>query len=202
MRVAEMAVRIGKILLNEQAIERLESAALLHDIGKIGLPDSILHKPGKLTSAEWDIMNQQDRIGMQIISSAFESDGISRIIEAHRGTMHGRTASVAESLLQPKNSTVICGDIITVCDAFDSMMQEQPWRRGMSLQEALNELIANCPRQFNSDVVKALVESIREEGLPFNNARNEGKQEEAMDAVSKAIMLDEQIDQLEGMQVS
>ena len=192
MRVAELAVRVGRQLPEGPSIGQLENAALLHDVGKIGLPDSILYKPGKLTESERDRMKQQDEVGMRIIRSAFEGDQVPHIIEAHRTTMNGH-----RDIGAVENETTLGGDIITACDALDSMLNEQqPWRSALSLAAAFHELVSNCPTQFNVKVVQAILVTVQKDGLPVKLMKQQKLEKRALwnlEAISTAVAAEEQL---------
>jgi diguanylate cyclase (GGDEF)-like protein/putative nucleotidyltransferase with HDIG domain len=158
-RVADLCVNLGSKILNRRDLYRLEVAALLHDIGKIGVPDAILHKPGKLNAEEWAVMNQHEKIGLQIIRSAFSSDAVPKIIEAHRESLQNDNAKTKSSFDSSINT---CVSIIKVCDAFDSMIHDSVYRTGLSPEEALHEIVNCTPKQFDVEVVTKLVEYVRD----------------------------------------
>ena len=81
LRVADLCVSIGKDLMSRRELYRLEVSALLHDIGKIGVPDSILHKPSALNDKEWALMKKHDRIGAEIVRNALSSEAIAQTVE-------------------------------------------------------------------------------------------------------------------------
>lgn len=153
IRVADLCVGVGERMLGNRDLYRLEIAALLHDIGKIGVPDSILNKPGPLTPDEWKVMEKHDQIGVEIVRSAFGSDKIAAIIESHHYCFHNR----GESNSDLSGTVPLAGRIINVCDAFDSMTNERVYRAPMSDFEALQEIVKNTPAQFDVDVVKELL---------------------------------------------
>lgn len=158
IRVADLCVGVGERMLGKRDLYRLEIAALLHDIGKIGVPDSILNKPGPLTANEWTVMEKHDQIGVEIVRSAFGSDKIASVIEAHHNCFHNR----GESDCDINDPVPLAGRIIDVCDAFDSMTDERVYRAPMSDFEALQEIVKNTPAQFDVDVVKELLTYLQE----------------------------------------
>lgn len=169
IRVADFAVEVGKRMLDPSQIRRLEVAALLHDIGKVGIPTSILNKSGKLSEDEWEVLRTHDRVSSEIISNAFKREDISRIVEVHRETMHRRVAGQSRSA-NNESAIQISADIITACDAFDSMIRSKAWRSSMSIREALSEIVANTPDQFEPEVVRTLIQCIRDMGLSLGTA--------------------------------
>lgn len=158
IRVADLCVGVGERMLGKRDLYRLEIAALLHDIGKIGVPDSILNKPGPLTANEWKIMEKHDQIGVEIVRSAFGSDKIAAIIESHHHCFHNR----GEPDCDINGSIPLAGRIINVCDAFDSMTDERVYRAPISDFDALQEIVKNTPAQFDADVVKELLTYLQE----------------------------------------
>ena len=157
IRVASLSVGVGEKMMNRRELYRLEVSALLHDIGKIGIPDSILHKPGALTEQEWLQMRKQDDIGIEIVRSALSSEQIANIIALHHrkdlGSVKGTDNASTDSLLAAR--------IITACDAFDAMTNKQVYRAAMSIEDALLELQNNAPKQFDPEVVKVLCDHVR-----------------------------------------
>jgi len=147
-------------MMSSRDLYRLEVAALLHDIGKIGVPDSILNKPGPLTPDEWKIMRQHDQIGVEIVRSAFGSERVAGVIESHHYCFRVRSGEDDEAVIN--ESIPLAGRIISVCDAFDSMTHDRVYREAISEFEALEEIVRNTPKQFDIEVVKHLVTHIQD----------------------------------------
>ena len=158
IRVADMCVMVGEKLMNRRELFQLEVAALLHDIGKIGVPDSILLKPGPLNSEEWSIMRKHDYIGAEIVRSALSSEQVAHYIETHHEKF-----SVDEIVDTGKTIRIkpLAARIISVCDAYDSITHETSYRAAKSPEDALLELEENSPAQFDPDVVTILSQHIR-----------------------------------------
>ena len=156
VRVADLAVGIGQCLLDNRELYRLEIAALLHDIGKIGVPDAILNNDQPLTQEEWQIMQRHDKIGITIVRNALNSESIAAIIERH----HLRTKRTPNFGVNSQKSA-ISASILDVCDAFDSMQTDQVYRKGISSAAALEEIQRNCPSQFDPIVVSQLIEFVK-----------------------------------------
>ena len=159
IRVADLCVAIGEPLMNTRDLYQLEIAALLHDIGKIGVPDSILKKPGPLTEEEWIVMRKHANIGVEIIRSAFATEKIADVIESYNQRLAGRKELHENTNAADRIS--LAGRIITVCDAFDAMTHDQVYRKAMSEIEAMKELVRNTPKQFDPEVVKHLLNYVR-----------------------------------------
>ena len=159
MRVADLCVAIGEQMMNKRELYRLEVSALLHDIGKIGVPDAVLHKPGKLTPDEWKLMKKHDAIGVEIVLSAFASSEIASVINSHHYCYSARSESMQSP--SPSEPIPLAARILTVCDAFDSMTNDQCYRAGVSDLEALEEIVKHSPAQFDPEVVTKLVAHIQ-----------------------------------------
>ena len=151
IRVADLSVAISQNLLNNRELYRLEIAALLHDIGKIGVPDAILNKPGQLTNEEMEIMRRHDEMGVAIVRSAFASEEVAKTIERHH-----YSSDAHKNDTKPDEHTPLASRILNVCDAFDSMVTDQIYRNGISPADALNEIKANSPHQFDPICVNHL----------------------------------------------
>ncbi len=158
IRVADLCVSIGESMMNKRDVYRLEIAALLHDIGKIGVPDSILHKPGPLTPEEWTTMRKHDAIGVEIVRSALASETIAEAIESHHHCFSKRHQGIPANIGEKPLSLI--SRIITACDAFDAMVNDRVYRKAMSVSEAICEIQNHTPAQFDPEVVAHLVQHI------------------------------------------
>jgi diguanylate cyclase (GGDEF)-like protein len=152
--VVDLTARVGEALaLDSQEICRVRTAALLHDIGKVGVPDEILHKPGPLTDREWEIMRQHPVIGERILRAIPGLGDVARIVrhEHERWDGKGYPDQLAGAEI-PVGSR-----IILACDAYHAMTSDRPYRKGMDHAEAMAELTSNAGTQFDPEVVEALV---------------------------------------------
>lgn len=168
-RVALIAVGIAERLgWEEHELYVLEAAALLHDIGKIGVPDHILYKPAKLSPDEADLIGihhftgvgllqacRMDRTTIQIVSDCYAA-GVSEHADLHQGAR-----------------------ILTVADAFDSMSRDQVYRKRMSREQIFRELIGQAGKRFDRNVVSALQRWVDADGL---NILKEEEHGNSMDA--------------------
>jgi putative nucleotidyltransferase with HDIG domain len=171
-RVTSYAVMIAEQLkLSAEELERLRYAGLLHDIGKIRIRDHILHKPGRLTDAEFTEMKKHPEYGVEIMEpvKAFQTI-LPAMLHHHerfdgRGYPHG-----LEGHNIPLSARILC-----VADCFDAMTSDRPYRKGMPVQAAVNELYKNKSTQFDPELVDiflALVDHGRVE--PVLEAYREG----------------------------
>jgi diguanylate cyclase (GGDEF)-like protein/PAS domain S-box-containing protein len=157
-RVADLCVTVAEGLLTPSEIYTVETAALLHDIGKVGVPDSILLKAGKLTEEEWSVMRRHDRIGVEIVHAAFENGALSSIVEYARawygGTPHRPGLPAGDSI--PLGARVIA-----IADAYDSMTTDRPYRKAQPPDVAFQELRQHAGMQFDPKLVERFIATVR-----------------------------------------
>ena len=159
-RVADLCVQLADGLLNARDIYLLEIAALLHDIGKIGIADDILLKPDRLSSEEWASMQQYERIGLEIISCTFNCNELFEIIRTYRADYRSESD---ESRLPVGNDIPLPARLLKLTDAYDAMISDQRHRPGRSKSEVIEELQICAGVQFDPVLVEHLVHSLREE---------------------------------------
>jgi diguanylate cyclase (GGDEF)-like protein len=153
-RVADLCVTVGRTILSQVECYTLEVAALLHDIGKLGVPDAILFKPGRLTDDEFKIMHLHDRMGVEIISAAFASEALTRIVGSYQskyGSAPGGTGALTGA------SIPLPARLLAIADAFDSMTTDRTWRKGLSRDEACDELRRCAGSQFDPGLVEKFI---------------------------------------------
>ena len=161
-RVAEYAERVGKRFeLGMTRLRILYSAALLHDIGKIGIRDNVLNKPSSLTTDEYDHIKKHPEISEAILTGlnflTRENDILSMHHERYDGTGYPRGLKGSEISIE--------GAIIQIADAWDAMTSKRIYRSEFNVDEALAELRKYAGTQFNPDVVKVFEKVIAEEGM-------------------------------------
>ena len=151
-RVCDVSGMIGKKLgLAPEALEELRIGTILHDIGKIGVPDAILNKPSRLTDEEFTTMRQHPVIGYEICKPLMLSEGVLMIIRNHHEKLDG--AGYPDGLKGgelPLSLRVVC-----VADAFDAMSSRRPYRGVMDLRRVVGELSKGAGVQFDPVVVEA-----------------------------------------------
>ena len=141
--------------LTEQQLHELEFAAVLHDVGKIGVPAHILNKTGRLTEAEFAMITQHTVIGERIVSRIEYLRPLGPIIRA----AHERWDGLGYPDGLAGEAIPLESRIVFVCDAFHAMISDRPYRARLSEDEALEELRANAGSQFDPAVVSAFVET-------------------------------------------
>ena len=150
-RVAEMSVALARGLLPIGELYILETAALLHDIGKIGVPDSVLLHPGKLSQDQWKVMEAHARMGVEIVESSFNSPKLSDIVRFHHyrydGTHTPEGGPVGKDI--PIGARIVC-----IVDAFDAMVSDRIYRPGRPAEEAFAELRRCAGTQFDPELVE------------------------------------------------
>lgn len=150
--VAEELINLTDANIN---MEELKIALLLHDIGKIGVPDALLHKNSSLTPEEFEIMKQHTEIGARIIEPIEKLKTISKIIRHHQEKYDGTgypDGLKGEDI--PLNAR-----IISVVDAYHAMISDRPYRKALPEETALNELKNNKGTQFDPAVVEAFIKA-------------------------------------------
>lgn len=151
-RVSRLSVEVGKILmLPEDEVECLERAALLHDVGKIGISNAILFKPSSLTDEEYEIMKAHAVFGEHIVKPIRRMAKEAKMIRHHHERWDGK--GYPDGL---KGEEIPIGSaIIGVVDAFDTITSDRPYRRGRPKEDAMEELLRCSGTQFNPLVVGA-----------------------------------------------
>ena len=156
-RVMEISCEIAKKMgYKDDEIEDLRFAAILHDIGKIGVSASIINKQGKLTDAEFGEIKKHPLIAYNILKEVeFISNGLRAILEHHerydgKGYPQGIKANQISKF----------GRILCIADAFDAMTSDRPYRKAMEMEEALTEIERCSGKQFDPEITKVFIEII------------------------------------------
>lgn len=158
-RVMNYCRTIGKALgLQDKDMERLELAAILHDIGKIGVSDSILLKNGKLTDDEFEVIKKHTIYGEEILNYIKHLRNIIPGVKQHHERYDGK--GYPNGL--KGNEIDVTARIIAIADSFDAMTTDRPYRKGLSQKVAFEELKKNAGIQFDPEVVRAFLFSYEE----------------------------------------
>jgi response regulator RpfG family c-di-GMP phosphodiesterase len=159
-RVVTFSLRLGRELgLDRAQMTALEFGSLLHDIGKIGVPDAILRKPAKLDEEEWAKMREHPLHGQAILNEIEFLEGAARVVAQH----HERWDGSGYPLGLRGEEIELNARIFAVADAFDAMISDRVYRRGRSYEAAAEELDAWSGRQFDPQVVEAFHRVPRED---------------------------------------
>jgi len=155
--VSGLALRIGsEISLPGEQLEALTSGALLHDVGKIGIPDRILQKAGRLTEDEYAEIKRHPVLGVSILTPATELASALPVVKHHHERFDGKGYPDG---LRGEDIPLIAR-IVSVADAFDSMIRARPYGYGISRKAALREIEENSGTQFDPRIVRALLEAV------------------------------------------
>jgi putative nucleotidyltransferase with HDIG domain len=159
-RLAEWALHVaGELGLNRECLGDIEVAALLHDIGKIGISDAILNKPARLTAEEYELMKKHPEYGWAVLRQVPGMERASLMILHHHENYDG--TGYPGGL---KGEEIPIGSrIVSVIDAFDAMVSTRPYRQGMPFEEAERRLLAASNTQFDARVVNSFLPLARAE---------------------------------------
>jgi putative nucleotidyltransferase with HDIG domain len=158
-RVAHYSEVIArKMGLTGKSIDIIKTAAILHDIGKIGIEDHILNKPSHLTDNEFYLIKQHPSIGAKILEDVDFLGEVSRIIKSHHERYDGK--GYPNGLKE--GEIPIEASILAVADAFDAMTSNRPYRKAMTFNAAINIIDGESGKQFNPIVVKTFKDIMKE----------------------------------------
>lgn len=151
-------------MLTQEFNENLHVASLLHDIGKIGIPESILNKQGPLTNEEFAVIKQHPTIGSNILKPIHELKTAIDGVKYHHERYDGRGYPEGKK----GDEIPLIAAIISVADAFDAMNSDRPYRKGLSIEQALIEIEKNRGTQFHPAVADVFLKLMKEGKLSFN----------------------------------
>ena len=171
-RISLLAVEVGRELgFNEQQLEELRWAALLHDIGKIGVPDDILLKPEKLTDTEYEMIKQHPALGAKILEPVKKLTDVAPLVRGHQEWFNGKgypDGLKGEEI--PKGAR-----ILSVVDSYIAMTDERIYRSARSHEEAMRELVALKGVQFDPEVVDIFVNLLKRSSIRRKTKRSRSK---------------------------
>jgi len=173
-RVSELScAAAARLQLSTEIIERIRVGALLHDIGKIGIADSVLQKPGRLTAEEYALVKDHPVIGRRILEGVQGFAPFLAAVELHHENWNG----TGYPLGLRGEETPIDARIIHVADAYDAMTTDRSYRSSMTHENAIAELIKNAGVQFDPSIVAAFLEIPREVTQPQRSVAAEAAEE-------------------------
>ena len=161
LKIARKLSEKNKQAFNQKFLENLHIASLLHDIGKIGVPESILNKEGPLDKEEKRRMEEHPLVGVTILEPIKELGDPILGVKCHHERYDG--SGYPEGL--KGKSIPLIASIISVADAFDAMITDRPYRKGLSRQEAIEEIKRVSGKQFDAGIARALVELYEEQSI-------------------------------------
>jgi putative nucleotidyltransferase with HDIG domain len=154
LRVSRYAAELAKGMgYSADDLQKLEHASYLHDIGKLGIPDAILNKPGKLSPEETEIMRTHVQIGFDLVNQVQSLAAAADLVLAHQEHFDGSgypRGLKGEAI--PRDARVFA-----VADALDAMTSDRPYRKAMAWEAAREEIVAQSGRQFDPAVVEAFL---------------------------------------------
>jgi putative two-component system response regulator len=163
-RVGNLAADIAAAMrLGDDFVEMIRLAAPLHDLGKVGLPDAILHKAGRLSPQEMNTVKEHAETGARILSGGSSSQ--LKLAEEIALTHHehwngaGYPRGIAETRIP------ISGRIVAVADVYDALTHKRPYKEAWTIQQTVDEIVNNSGKQFDPDVVAALVKVLTGAGF-------------------------------------
>lgn len=157
-RVAEISVEIAKKLkYNQWKLEKLMVAAMLHDVGKIGVSDNILNKPGKLTIEEFNKIKEHSEIGYNILKEVKNLQYVGPVVKHHHERYDGKGYPEGKMEEEIGLDTYI----VQLADAVDAMETDRPYRKGLSKDEIISELENNSGTQFHPEVAEVYLNILK-----------------------------------------
>ncbi len=150
-----LARRIDPALVTEE----LGYGFFLHDIGKVGVPEHVLRKPGPLTADEWEVMRTHPVLGAQIVAPITFLRDAERLVRHHHERFDG--TGYPDGLRGEE--IPLAARVFAVADAFDAMTSDRPYRRAMSVERAVGEIVDGAGTQFDPEIVRVFVDLVEEE---------------------------------------
>jgi diguanylate cyclase (GGDEF)-like protein/putative nucleotidyltransferase with HDIG domain len=159
-QVSHYATQIAKILkLDERQVEFIRKGALLHDIGKLGIPGEILSKPSRLTADEYEIVQRHPVIGAELIDKSPSLRSLMPIVRHHHEFFNGK--GYPDKLMS--SQIPIEARIVSLADAIEAMSSDRPYRRALTLPTVVNEIRAHTGTQFDPVVADAAIQMLEAE---------------------------------------
>ncbi len=156
-RLKKLAIVLGKSLnLSQNVIDDLIILASLHDIGKVGIPDEILNKKGKLNPEEWKVMKKHSEIGYNIAKTAPRIENIANAILAHHENWDG--SGYPNGL--KREEIPLISRVSIIIDAYDAMTHDRPYKKAMGKEEAVKEIKNSSGKQFDPRIVRYFIKIV------------------------------------------
>ncbi len=159
-RVAELAVLLGERLeFDASRLEKLRKAAVLHDIGKLNIDGTVLEKPGALTEDEYHAIKNHVQVGYRVLHTVRDYRELAEIVLHHHEFWNGK--GYPDQLIE--NMIPLESRIIGICDAFDAMTNDRPYRKALSQVDAIEELKRNAGSQFDPDIARLFIQILEKD---------------------------------------
>ncbi|HEY1337922.1 MAG TPA: HD domain-containing phosphohydrolase [Bryobacteraceae bacterium] len=169
-RVSRFAGEIARALdASQEEVEIARIGALLHDIGKIGIADAVLQKPGRLTDEEFALLKQHPIVGRRILEGVHEFERYLPVVELHHENWDGSGYPYG----QRREETPRVARIVHVADAYDAMTSDRPYRKGLAIEAAIAELRKWAGKQFDPKIVEVFVDLLQGNGTPAKSEVDE-----------------------------
>lgn len=157
-RVSDMALKVCNLLeLKSEDAERIHIAAHLHDIGKIGVPDLVLNKTGKLNEEEWELMKKHPQVGADILSKSQHLNELKLIVLFH----HERYDGYGYPMGLKEEEIPIGARIIAICDSIDAMTSDRSYRKAYSFTYCYEEIEKNLGKMYDPVIGKCVLKHWR-----------------------------------------
>ncbi|MDP2654275.1 MAG: response regulator [Candidatus Omnitrophota bacterium] len=161
IRMSQFCAKLGEAIgLDDTQCELLLNASPLHDIGKIGIPDSILLKPGKLTPEEYEVMKTHTTMGARLLSGS--DSPLMKMAQTIALTHHEKWDGTGYPQKLKGEDIPLLGQLCSVCDVYDALTAARPYKRAWSSEEAVAELVTQKDKHFNPVMVDRFLEILPE----------------------------------------
>lgn len=158
-RVSDMAMKVAQLLgLKEADVEKVHIAAHLHDIGKIGVPDAVLKKEGKLDDEEWAAMRRHPEIGAEILSKSSALRELSDIVLMHHERYDGKGYPTGTAGVD----IPVGARIIAICDSIDAMTSNRCYRKAHDFEYCYGEIESNLGKMYDPIIGKYVLDNWEE----------------------------------------
>ena len=188
LRMSRYSAAIAEEMnLNDETVESILFAAPMHDIGKIGIPDQILLKPGKLDAHEWKLMKQHTDIGAQILDGSDED--IIKLGETIALTHHEKWDGSGYPKKLAGSSIPLVGRIVAIGDVFDALTSQRPYKEPFSLDKSFSIILENRGKHFDPNVVEAFF-AVKDNILAIKETYNDSSEGSQFLKISRGLKIE------------
>jgi HD-GYP domain-containing protein (c-di-GMP phosphodiesterase class II) len=169
-RVGDMSARLAESLgFAEREVREIRWAGRMHDIGKVGVEDSVLQKPNALTESEWEAMRRHPALGADLLEPLRLTRALAPAVRYHHERADGRGY-----YMLPSDEVPLQASILAIVDAFDAMTSDRPYRDALSFDDALGRIEADAGTHFNPELATAFVAMMRGQRVPQLSMQEQG----------------------------